>query len=97
MNFLTNIVPDCDCLPYSDTAMVGDIGILASCDPVALDQATVDLINAQPGNQTSRMNKKGLAENGDKFRAVWDIDYTIQLKYAEEIGLGSRAYDLKMI
>ncbi len=97
MNFLTNIVPDCDCLPYSDTALVGDIGILASCDPVALDQATVDLINAQPGNQASRMAKNGLAENEDKFRAVWDIDYTIQLKYAEEIGLGSRAYDLKTI
>ena len=94
MNFLTDIVPDCDCLPWSDAPMVGDIGVLASRDPVALDQATVDLINAQPGNPASRIDKSGLPKNSDKFLAVWKIDYTIQLKYAEEVGLGTRDYRL---
>lgn len=97
MNFLTNISPDCDCLPWSDTALVGDIGILASNDPVALDQATVDLINAQPGNTASRMKKSGFPRNADKFHAVWNIDYTLQFKYAERLKLGSRKYQLKKI
>ena len=97
MNFLTNISPDCDCLPWSDSPIVGDIGILASHDPVALDTATVDLINSQPGNPKSRLKKKGLPENADKFHAIWDIDYTIQLKYGEEIGLGTRKYKLRKI
>ena len=98
MNFLTNISPDCDCLPWSDTPIVGDIGVLSSRDPVALDQATVDLINSSPGNATSRIKKSSLPENTDKFRAIWkDIDYTIQFKYAEELGLGTRNYELKKI
>jgi uncharacterized Fe-S center protein len=97
INFLTNIVPDCDCLPWSDTPIVGDIGIIASFDPVALDQATVDLINARPGNPASRLDKKGLPMNADKFNALWNIDYTIQLKYAETIGLGTRKYKLRKI
>ncbi len=95
MNFLTSISPDCDCLPWSDAPMVGDIGVLSSRDPVALDQATIDLINAQPGNPASRLKKSGLSKKADKFRAIWNIDYTIQLKYAEELGLGSRNYKLK--
>ena len=94
MNFLTDIVPDCDCLQWSDTPFVRDIGVLASHDPVALDQATVDLINAQEGNPNSRLAKSGLAENTDKFKALWNIDYTIQFKYAEELGLGTRKYKL---
>jgi uncharacterized Fe-S center protein len=83
LNFLTNISPDCDCLPWSDAPIVSDIGVLASRDPVAIDQATIDLINAQPGNPGSRLGKKGLLDNRDKFRAIWNIDYSIQLKYGE--------------
>ncbi|WP_455393277.1 DUF362 domain-containing protein [[Eubacterium] cellulosolvens] len=97
LNFLTSISPDCDCLPWSDAPIVGDIGILASRDPVALDQATIDLINAQPGNPLSRLTKKGLASNTDKFKALWNIDYSVQLKYAEKVGLGSRRYQLLKI
>ena len=94
-NFLTNISPDCDCLPWSDAPIVGDIGVLASRDPVAIDQATVDLINAQPGNPASKMNRTGLPVNADKFQAVWEnIDYSIQFKHAEELGLGTRKYKL---
>ena len=98
MNFLTSISPDCDCLSWSDAPMVGDIGMLASRDPVALDQATVDLINAQPGNPVSRIKISSMPENADKFRGIWEnIDYTVQLKYGEEIGLGTRKYELKKI
>jgi uncharacterized Fe-S center protein len=98
VNFLTSISPDCDCLSWSDTPLVNDIGVLASRDPVALDQAAVDMINAKPGNTSSRMDPSGLPENGDKFHAVWkNIDYTIQFKYAEAIGLGTRSYKVVQI
>jgi uncharacterized Fe-S center protein len=97
MSFLTNITPDCDCPPWSDAYLVHDIGILSSHDPVALDQATINLINAQPGNPNSKLPKKGLAPGSDKFRALENIDYNIQLEYAEELGLGTRQYKLKNI
>ncbi|WP_279384991.1 DUF362 domain-containing protein [Methanosarcina barkeri] len=51
INFLLKITPDCDCVPWSDAPIVPDIGILASKDPVALDQASYDLVNRQKAHQ----------------------------------------------
>jgi uncharacterized Fe-S center protein len=94
LNFLTQVSPTCDCCGYSDAPIVGDIGILASCDPVAIDQASVDLVNAQRGNEKSRLNTH-LGGGKDKFRALYpQIDWEVQLQYAEKIGLGSRKYEL---
>ena len=53
LNFVTQVSPYCECYGYSDTPIVGDVGILASDDPVAIDQASVDLVNAQPGSACS--------------------------------------------
>ena len=52
VNFLLQISPLCDCYPFADTPLVPDVGILASTDPVAIDQASVDLVNAQPGTRS---------------------------------------------
>jgi uncharacterized Fe-S center protein len=94
ISFLTQISPACDCYPASDTAVVGDIGILASKDPVAIDQAAADLINKQTGNRDSKL-KTNFEPGEDKFRGVYpEIDWTVQLKYGEEIGLGTREYEL---
>ncbi len=94
LNFLTQVSPACDCNGYSDTPIVNDVGILASEDPVAIDQASVDLVNQQLGSHASRLLKNW--ENGeDKFRALYpEVDWSIQLSYAEEIGLGTREYEL---
>jgi uncharacterized protein len=94
MNFLIRITPDCDCFPFSDTPIVPDIGILASKDPVAIDAASYDLVNQQTGFTDSLLASHHL--NGeDKFKGVHpQTDGFRQLKYAEEIGMGSRAYDL---
>ena len=97
MNFLTNVTPDCDCPPWSDAYIVNDIGVLSSHDPVALDQASIDLINAQPGNPRSKLPRSGQKPGADKFKALEKIDYTLQLKYAEELGLGTRKYTLKKV
>ncbi len=94
LNFLTQISPACDCYGYSDTPIVNDIGILSSEDPVAIDQASVDLVNGQEGNRSSKL--AGAWKPGEnKFRAVYpEVDWNIQLAYAEQIGLGSRDYQL---
>lgn len=97
MNFLVDISPACDCYAHSDAPIVQDIGVLASTDPVAIDQAAVDLVNAMPGNDRSCL-QSGKAPGEDKFRAIYPkIDWSIQLKYGEELGLGTRSYELVTI
>ena len=94
LNFLTQISPACDCYGYSDMPIVRDIGILSSEDPVAIDQASVELVNKEEGNRSSKLPKNWEPE-GDKFRAIYpEVDWNIQLAYAEEIGLGTREYEL---
>jgi uncharacterized protein len=94
LNFLTQISPACDCYGYSDAPIVSDIGILSSEDPVAIDQASVDLVNGEAGNRSSKL-QKNWNPGEDKFRAVYpEVDWNIQLAYAEEIGMGTRKYGL---
>jgi uncharacterized protein len=94
LNFLTQISPACDCYGYSDAPIVNDIGILSSEDPVAIDQASVDLVNGEAGNRSSKL-QKNWNPGEDKFRAVYpEVDWNIQLAYAEEIGMGTRKYEL---
>ncbi|MCU0578376.1 MAG: DUF362 domain-containing protein [Desulfobacterota bacterium] len=94
LNFLTDISPACDCYGHADRPIVRDIGILASTDPVAIDQASADLVNREPGNRDSALTKNFEAGE-DKFRGVYpQIDWERQLVYGEEIGLGTRQYDL---
>ena len=94
INFITDVAPACDCYPYNDAVIVNDIGIVASKDLVAIDQASADLVNQAPGNPASCL-KSGLESGGDKFKALYPkIDWPLQLEYAEKIGLGSRKYEL---
>lgn len=99
MNFVMNVTPDCDCVPWSDSPIVPDIGILASCDPVALDQACYDLVNKSIGLKDSLLNndsnKENCTHNHDKFKKMRENTYgEIQLSYGEKIGLGNREYEL---
>ena len=57
MTFVTDVSPLCDCTPFSDRQIVPNIGILASLDPVAIDQAAVDMVNGAPGNPLSVLDK----------------------------------------
>ena len=93
MNFLINITPDCDCVPWSDVPIVPDIGILASLDPVALDQASYDLVNAQVGREDSHL-KCNHKSGEDKFVGLGRVDGRFQLSHGEILGLGSRKYTL---
>lgn len=84
INFAVRITKECDCLAQNDPPVVDDIGILASADPVALDKATLDLVNKEAGN--------------DIFKKLHpESDYHRQLSYAEELRLGSLDYSLEEI
>jgi hypothetical protein len=94
LNFLIQISPACDCPPYNDAPIVQDLGIMASIDPVAIDQASVDMVNRQVALDGSCL-KRNRGANEDKFKGIYPkIDWTIQLDYAEKIGLGNRGYQL---
>lgn len=94
VNFLTQVSPACDCYPFADAPIVPDIGILASRDPVAIDQASMDLVNQQPALESSCL-KDNPAAAVDKAKAVYpQIEWQHQLEYAEQVGLGRRRYDL---
>ncbi len=81
INVMNNLSIDCDCDGNPSAPQISDIGILASTDPVAVDQACLDLIAQAQGNTSflSRVNR----QNGYHT-----------LEHAEEIGIGSREYRL---
>ncbi|MDK2953952.1 MAG: uncharacterized protein PWQ27_1335 [Kosmotoga sp.] len=81
VSFITNVSPDCDCWSINKPPVAPDIGIAASTDPVALDQACMDLVLETVGH--------------DPFLEVHpDVSWKTQLEYAEKVGLGSRKYEL---
>ncbi len=94
INFVTQVSPSCDCYGHSDAPIVADIGILASTDPVALDQACADLVNQAAGLPNTAL-AAGHAPGCDKFRSVYpDIDWETTLEQAEKLGMGSRSYEI---
>lgn len=94
INFLLGITPDCDCVPWSDAAIVPDIGILASTDPVAIDRASFDLVNSEQGFARTHL-ARNFAPGEDKFKGIWDYtDAEYLIAYAAEIGLGEASYRL---
>jgi hypothetical protein len=93
VNFITQVSPACDCYGHNDLPIVGDIGILASRDPVAIDQACVDLVNASPGILGSALKEH--VPGADKFKDIYpQVDWPLQLEYAEQLRLGAREYEL---
>jgi uncharacterized Fe-S center protein len=79
ITFVNNISPNCDCLSKTEPFIAPDIGILASTDPVAIDQAALDLVL-----KTAR---------SDVFKKAHPtVDHDAQLRHAEHIGLGNRNY-----
>lgn len=126
--FIMNVSPECDCWAHNDAAIVPDLGMACSFDPVALDQACADLVTAAPilttenqlntGHHAASANPMheehcccehdhGHHEDreccghqhhhigDDKFHMLHpDTNWQAGLRYAEEIGLGTREYEL---
>jgi uncharacterized Fe-S center protein len=92
LSFVTAVSPDCDCWNFSDAPIVSDIGVLASTDPVAIDQAAYDLVTAAAGLPGSVADDMGAGV--DKFHKITGVDGTVAMAYAEAMGLGTREYEL---
>jgi len=92
LSFVTTVTPDCDCFSFSDAPIVPDIGVLASTDIVAIEQAAFDLITQVPGLVGSL--GEGLSAGADKFVAITGVDGTHAITYAEGMGLGTTRYEL---
>jgi uncharacterized Fe-S center protein len=79
LNEMKRIAKGCDCDPNAGPIICPDIGYLVSDDPVAIDKASLDLIHDVKENVFKKINK---------------VDPMKQIKYGEEIGLGSSSYQL---
>ena len=100
-----DVSPNCDCHDENDKPIVGDIGFFASFDPVALDQACIDAVQAAvplPDTEYTHMHEK-LEEAGeldeahanDKFHITHpDTDWKSCIDHAEMIGIGTHEYEL---
>jgi uncharacterized Fe-S center protein len=94
ISVVNQVSPYCDCHSENDTAVVPDIGIFASFDPVALDKACIDAVNAAPGISTSIFAEREHT-HGDHFTDIHpDTDWRFQISHAEKIGLGTGDYEL---
>ena len=95
VNFVTSVVPDCDCMKDTDPPFVDDIGILASSDPVSIDMASLDLVTAAPAAKNSPVRAGAGIDKFSTYRP--DINGIFHLSIAESLGLGSMEYELVRI
>ena len=99
ISFIMNVSPDCDCWNHNDAAIVPDLGIAASFDPVALDKACADIVINAPiletGNRLSDSPHHDHLEGCDKFHIMHpETNWQAGLEHAEKIGLGTQEYEL---
>ncbi len=85
INWVYDLTPGCDCFNFSGERFVGDIGILGGRDPVAIDAASIDLVNEK---------MKG---DGKSIYHVWGVDPWVHINAAERMGCGKKEYELKCL
>ncbi len=94
ISLVIDVSPYCDCHAENDIAIVPDVGMFASFDPVALDQACADAVNKQPTIKNSLLDKHGHTHH-DHFTDVSpETNWKSCLEHAQKIGLGTREYEL---
>ena len=99
INIVRDISPNCDCHGENDVPILPDIGMFASFDPVALDQACADALLAcdpMPNSQLSdNLAKPGFVPLKDHFcNSQPDTEWEFCLAHAEKLGMGSREYEI---
>ncbi len=94
INFLTEIQPECDCMPAADVPVVQDLGILLSDDIVAIEQASIDMLLKAKPLPSSLAESAQIRDGEDIFLKLHGKPYAIQVDEAERLGLGSREYEL---
>ena len=96
ISLVIDVSPNCDCHAENDMAIVPNVGMFASFDPVALDMACVDAVNAQtPLRGSAADDEHAKAHVHDHFQRLHpDTNWRSCLEHGEKIGLGSREYEL---
>ena len=99
ISLVRDISPNCDCHGENDVPILPDVGMFASFDPVALDQACADACLKQeplPGGQLARrMAEPGFVDHHDHFiNSAEGTEWDSCLAHAEKLGVGSREYEI---
>ena len=96
ISLVIDVSPNCDCRPENDMAIVPNVGMFASFDPVALDMACVDAVNSQtPLRGSAADDAHAKAHVHDHFQRLHpDTNWRSCLEHGEKIGIGTREYEL---
>ena len=104
--FVLDVSPDCDCDGHNDLPIIPDIGIFCGFDPVAVDQACADAVNAQTYVESSvlgdimrdsrkKASRKEAIEKNDVFKMGHpNTKWEAGLAHGEKMGMGTRTYEL---
>lgn len=94
ISLVIDVSPNCDCHDENDMAIVPDIGMFASFDPVALDIACADAVNQAPINPGSLLDQQAHVHD-DHFKDTHpNTDWMVCIDHAVEIGIGQKEYEL---
>lgn len=97
INLVIDVSPYCDCHAENDAAIVPDVGFFVSFDPVALDIACADAVNAQPVISNTCLSEAD-HEGHDHFGAMFPTtDWRTCIEHAKKIGLGTDEYELVVV
>ena len=94
VSFMLEMQPECDCMPLADPPVAQDQGILISDDPVAIDAASLDILSRVTPLPDSRAAGIKMKEGWDIFSLLHKKDGKLQIKEAENLGLGSSDFEL---
>ena len=98
ISLVIDVSPYCDCHGENDLAVIPNVGMFASTDPVALDQACADACNAMPvipGSLLDEHLHDEACRGGDHFHTISPkTDWEVCLAHAEKLGVGTRCYEL---
>lgn len=102
VSLIVDVSPNCDCHAENDVPILPNIGMFASFDPLALDQACVDAClkaTPLPNSQLAEaMEKEDFCDHHDHFENTTpNSEYKTCLAHAEKIGLGTREYEIVVV
>ena len=97
ISLVRDVSPYCDCHAENDLPIVPDVGMFASFDPVALDLACAEAVNAQTVNPGSKLDKANRPDLDNLTGSFPHTNWRSQITHAKKIGLGDDTYALVRI
>lgn len=94
ISLVIDVSPNCDCHAENDIPIVPDVGMFASFDPVALDQACADAVNRQTIIADSQLDHMPHVHNDHFIDSAPTTDWHSQIEHAVKMGIGTDQYEL---